>query len=243
MATFLVVHGAWAAGWSWKKMRPLIRERGHELFTPTLTGIGERAHLANPRIGLKTHIQDVIGVLEYEDLQAVILIGHSYGGIVATGVADLARERLAHLVYLDAFVPRDGQCMFDLQPEEARDRMREEARTVGAGWGIPPIDLSPNMSEADLAWAGSRLVMQPMMTFEEPIHLTGVCETLSRTYIHCTFPREVDIFGQFAMRARKEPGWSYREINASHNAQITAPEALAALIDDIAAEEACLRNG
>jgi hypothetical protein len=145
---------------------------------------------------------------------------------------------LAHLAYLDAFVPNDGQCMFDLQPEEARVRMKEEARTVGNGWGIPPIELSQDMSESDLAWASERLVMQPIMTFEEPIHLTGVYETLPRTYIHTTLPREFDIFSPFAMRAQKEPGWSYRETYAGHNAQITAPEALASMLDDIAAEEA-----
>jgi pimeloyl-ACP methyl ester carboxylesterase len=234
MATFVVAHGAWAGGWSWKKVHPLLRGRGHELFTPTFTGIGERSHLAAPSIGLETHIQDLIAVLEYEDLRDVILIGHSYGGIVATGVADRARERLAHLVYLDAFVPRDGQSMFDLQPDGARFRMREEARTIGAGWKIPPIPLPPGTSEADLSWAGPRMVMQPIMTFEEPIHLTGVWDTLCRTYVYCTPPREGDTFGPFAMRARKEPGWTYREIAASHNVQITAPEALAALLDDIA---------
>jgi len=235
MASFLAVHGAWLAGWAWKKMRPLLRERGHELFTPTLTGIGERAHLADPSIGLETHIQDIVSVLEYEDLREVILIGHSYGGMVATGAADRARERVAHLVYLDAFVPRDGQSMFDLQPEEARVRMREEARTVGGGWRIPPIDLPPDMSEADVAWVMPRQVMQPIMTFEAPIRLTGAYETLPRTYIYCSPPREGDIFGKFAKRARSEPGWTYREIDSSHNAHITAPEALAALLNEIAA--------
>jgi pimeloyl-ACP methyl ester carboxylesterase len=243
MATFVVAHGAWAGGWSWKKVRPLLRGRGHELFTPTHTGIGERSHLAAPSIGLGTHIQDLVAVIEYEDLQDVVLVGHSYGGIVATGVADRVPQRVARVVYLDAFVPRDGQSMFDLQPEEARVRMGEEARTVGAGWMIPPIALPPDMSEADLAWASPRMVMQPIMTFEEPIHLTGVWETLPRTYIYCTPPREGDIFGQFAIRARNEPGWTYREIAASHNAQITAPEALAALLDNVAAAPAGLRNG
>src|SRR5215475_12852732 len=104
MATFLVAHGAWSAGWVWKKMRPLLRERGHELFTPTYTGLGERAHLARHDVGLETHIADILGVLQFEDLRNVILIGHSYGGMVATGVADRAPERLAQLVYLDAFV-------------------------------------------------------------------------------------------------------------------------------------------
>ncbi len=127
MATFLVAHGAWSAGWVWKKMRPLLGERGHELFTPTYTGLGERVHLARPDVGLETHIADVLGVLEFEDLRNVLLIGHSYGGMVATAVADRVPERLAQLVYLDAFVPRNGQSLFDLQPWDVQARMREAA--------------------------------------------------------------------------------------------------------------------
>ena len=237
MATFLVAHGAWSAGWVWKKMRPLLRGRGHELFTPTYTGLGERVHLVNPDIGLNTHIEDILAVLEFEDLREVILVGHSYGGMVATGVADRALERIARLVYLDAFVPRDGQSSFDLQPEEIRSRMREAARAAGEGWRIPPNPMPPDTSEADVAWAAPRRKMHPIKTFEEPIHLTGACETLPRTYIYCTRAAEGDVFGQFAARARSEPGWSYREIDARHNPHITAPETLAGLLDDVAASE------
>ncbi|MGZ3359941.1 MAG: alpha/beta fold hydrolase [Xanthobacteraceae bacterium] len=141
MAVFVVAHGAWSAAWAWKKMRPLLRADGHELWTPTYTGLGERAHLASPAIDLDTHIADVIGMLEMEDLRDVVLIAHSYGGMVATGVADRVRERIAQLVYLDAFVPRDGQNLFDLQPVEARTRMRELARTDGEGWRLPPTPM------------------------------------------------------------------------------------------------------
>src|ERR1700724_4250982 len=119
LATILVAHGAWSAAWAWKKMRPLLRAAGHELLTPTYTGLGERAHLANPAIDLETHIRDVLGVLEFEDLRDVVLLGHSYGGMVATGVADRARDRVAKLIYLDAFVPQDGQSMLDLLPAGA----------------------------------------------------------------------------------------------------------------------------
>src|SRR5687767_1057596 len=114
MTTFVVAHGAWSAGWAWKKMRPLMARFEHQLFTPTYTGLGERVHLANETIDLDTHINDIIGVLEAEDLKEVVLIGHSYGGMVATGVADRAADRIARVVYLDAFVPRDGQALRDL---------------------------------------------------------------------------------------------------------------------------------
>jgi len=109
LAIFLVAHGGWQAGWAWKKMRPLMAVRRHEMFTPTYTGLGERAHLAHRDIDLETHIQDILAVLEFEDLRDVILVGHSYGGMVATGVADRARYKIKHLVYLDAFAPESGK--------------------------------------------------------------------------------------------------------------------------------------
>lgn len=108
MTTFVLVHGAWLGGWAWKHVTPRLRMAGHEVFAPTLTGLGERVHLAHPGVGLETHIQDVVNVLVFEDLQQVTLVGHSYGGIVITSVADRTPERLAQLVYLDAFVPEDG---------------------------------------------------------------------------------------------------------------------------------------
>ena len=105
MATFVLVHGAWHGGWCWKKVAPLLRSAGHEVYTPTLTGLGERDHLLTRDIGLDTHIQDIVNVLEYEELTQVVLVGHSYGGMVVTGVAERAHERLRQLVYLDAATP------------------------------------------------------------------------------------------------------------------------------------------
>ena len=116
MATFLICHGAWSAGWAWKKVRPLLRAAGHEVFTPTYTGLGERAHQSSRAVTLDTHIADVLGVIDCEDLKDIVLVGHSYGGMVATGVADRVPERIAKLVYLDAFVPGSGQSLNDLLP-------------------------------------------------------------------------------------------------------------------------------
>src|SRR6202790_4513783 len=110
-ATFLVCHGAWSAGWAWKKMHPLMQAAGHRLFTPSYTGLGERAHLANPSIDLETHIQDVLNVIKYENLNDIVLLGHSYGGMVATGVADRARNRVDALIYHANLVPDDGQSL------------------------------------------------------------------------------------------------------------------------------------
>src|ERR1700745_2867765 len=117
---FRVCHGAWSAGWAWKKMHPLMEAAGHRLVTPSYTGLGERAHLANPSIDLETPIADILNVISYEDLRDIVLLGHSYGGMVATGVADRARDRIAQLIYLDAFVPREGQSLFDFYSPEPR---------------------------------------------------------------------------------------------------------------------------
>lgn len=234
MATFLIAHGAWSAGWAWKKMRPLMRARGHEIFTPTYTGVGERAHLAHQDIDLETHIADVLGVLEYEDLRNVILVGHSYGGMVATGVADRASERLSQLVYLDAFAPRDGQSLLDLQTDEARQRVRDGTAREGGGWRIPPNPAPPDTSPEDLAWVNAHRVPQPIKCFEQKIKLTGAVDKLPRTYIYCKISRPGDVFRQFRDRASTEKGWKCIDIDASHSPNVTAPEALAKILDGIA---------
>jgi pimeloyl-ACP methyl ester carboxylesterase len=233
MATFLIAHGAWSAAWAWKKMRPLLAARGHDLHIPTYTGLGERAHLASREIGLETHIADVLGTLEYEDLHDVVLVGHSYGGMVATGVADRARPRVRRLVYLDAFVPRDGQSLLDLLPRDVAERMREAAKTTGDGWRVPPNPVPPDTSEEDLAWLMPRRVMHPLRAFEEPLRFIGPEGGVPRTYIYCTRIAPGDVFGPFAARARREAGWEYLELEASHSPNVTAPEALAALLEKV----------
>ena len=134
MTTFVLVHPAWFGGWCWRKVSPVLRARGHEVFAPTLTGLGERAHLASQKVGLEMHVEDVANVLEYEDLRQVILVGNSSGGMVITGVADRMPERIAHLVYLDAFVPEDGQSMLDIIPAERRPLMEALVQKEVSGW-------------------------------------------------------------------------------------------------------------
>src|SRR3982075_3742439 len=224
-ATFLVCHGAWSAGWAWKKKHPLMAARGHRLVTPTYTGLGERAHLAHPSIDLETHIQDVLNVIKYEDLRDIVLIGHSYGGMVATGVADRARDRIAQLIYIDAFVPDDGQSLLDLN-EPARERMRDLAK-AGDGWRVPPNPTPPDTSPADVEWLSERRVHMPLKCFEMRLKLQGGELTLPRSYIYATRITPADTFRPFAERAKSEPGWSYYELDASHSPNVTAPEALA----------------
>ena len=135
MATIVLAHGAWSSAWAWKKVRPLMAAAGHQFFTPSYTGLGEREHLADPSNDLDTHIRDVLGVIEAEELNDFVLMGHSYGGMVATGVADRARDKISQLIYLDAFVPKNGQSLSDLVPPEQRQRMKDSA-AQGDGWRI-----------------------------------------------------------------------------------------------------------
>ncbi len=227
---FLVCHGAWSAGWAWKKMHPLMTARGLRLVTPTCTGLGERVHLANPSIDLETHIEDLLNVIKYEDLRDIVLVGHSYGGMVATGVADRARDRIAQLIYLDAFVPDDGQSLLDLN-EPARARMMELTR-AGDGWRVPPNPTPPDTPHADLEWLTERRVDMPIKCFETKLKLSGKL-TLPRSYIYATRITPADTFGPFARRAKSEAGWRYYEIDASHSPHVTAPEALLELLQEI----------
>ena len=144
MADVVVAHGAWSAGWAWKKLRPLMADRGHRLWTPTYTGLGERSHLAGPQVDLQTHVTDIVQVLQMEDLTDVVLVGHSYGGMVATGVADRVPERLQQVIYLDAFVPEDGDSVASLTGQTA-EAMRAAAED---GWKAQPRALPPDTPRA-----------------------------------------------------------------------------------------------
>jgi pimeloyl-ACP methyl ester carboxylesterase len=137
MATFVLVHGAWFGGWCWQKVIPLLKAAGHEVHAPTLTGLAERASELSPAVGLDTHIQEIVGLLEEKNLHGVILVGHSYSAMVITGVVDQVPERIAHLVYLDTFVPRDGESMADISPLVIR-LLGKQAQAHGDGWKVPP---------------------------------------------------------------------------------------------------------
>ena len=234
-ATVLVCHGAWSAGWAWKKMHPLMTAAGHRLVTPSYTGLGERAHLANPSIDLETHIEDILNVIHYEDLRDIVLVGHSYGGMVATGVAGRARDRVTQLIYIDAFVPDDGESLLDLLNGSERQRMRELAK-AGDGWRVPPNPTPPDTPPADLEWLTERRVDMPLKCFEMKLKLHGGNLTLPRNYIYATRASPVDAFGPFAKRARSEAGWRYHEIDASHSPNVTAPEALMSVLQKIVVE-------
>ena len=220
--TLVLVHGAWHGGWCWKKLTPLLEKAGHEVFAPTLTGLGERSHLLSPTVELTTHINDILAVLQYEDLHDVVLVGHSYGGMVIAGVAEKARARLAQLVFLDAFLPEDGKAVKDYAPLSP---------TRDDGWRVPVPGTPPRFgvtNERDIAWMEPRLGDHPNRTFTEPVRLSdGKNGSLPQSFIQCT---KAPFFSEAAERAKRQ-GFRWRELFAAgHDAMIAQPEALAKVL-------------
>jgi pimeloyl-ACP methyl ester carboxylesterase len=222
---FVLIHGAWHGGWCWRKLTPLLQQAGHTVHTPTLTGLGERAHLAKSTTGLEDHVQDLLAVLEMEDLHDVTLVGHSYAGFLIGTVAARASARVRQLVYLDAFVPEPGQRLVD-QLLPAQSRPAVVAAGEANGFIAPiPLKVLGVTDEADLAWMTPRLVRQPWGSFTQPA-LEQASATLPRGYIACTQPASGS-FGPVAARVRQDPAWRFQALATGHDAMVTAPRMLA----------------
>lgn len=236
MATFVIVHGAWSGAHAWRWVRPLLRQAGHEVFTPSLTGLGERAHLTGPEIDLSTHVRDVLGVLEYEDLDDVVLVGHSYGGMVITGAAAQAESRIAQLVYLDAEVPLDGETEMDLVTPQERSTFEESAATRGNGWAVPPPvpDPLPPGLPPEVTWVLSRMVPQPLATFTERGQRLPESPGFARTFVLHTEGRDAQQLPDYIRQIQQDPHWQFRELPAGHAAHVTAARQLADLLLDLA---------
>jgi pimeloyl-ACP methyl ester carboxylesterase len=225
MSTFVLVHGAWEAGWVWKSTAEHLRKSGHEVFTPSLTGLGERAHLMNRTIDLETHIADVLGVLRWEQIENATLVGHSYGGMVVTGVADRAHERIGSLIYLDAFVPKDGQSLFDLAHSERVAGMRRCAEQEGDGWYVPiagaPLQQVTDPKEAALL--RERCVSQPLATMTQRLKLSGDhLRVKKKVYVHAA-GMSPSPFAKFAEEARRS-GWPVEELPTHHFTMVSMPK-------------------
>lgn len=231
MATFVLVHGAWGGSYGFRKVRPLLWQAGHEVFTPSLTGIGERAHLTSPQVNLSTHITDVVNTVLYEDLQGIALLGHSYGGMVITGALEHIAERIRHLVYLDAFLPGHGDTLNGLA---SGGTARPAAMSLGTQWLVPPLPRKfDDLAEA--VWAGARRTPHPAGCFGEPVRLLRPLADypFTRTYIKATGeprPAAGDAFWRAADQVRGSPAWRYREIVTNHMIPSNRPQELARLL-------------
>jgi len=238
MATFVLVHGTSCGGWIWQKITPLLRAKGHEVFTPTLTGVGDRSHLLNCGVDLTTHITDVANLLSYEDLADVVLVGHSYAGMVITGVAAKVPERLKLLVYLDAYVPADGQTESDLWPADMRAAIQAD-EAAGRGLRLPPSPDFLGITDPEMAaWVQTRMTPHPLATYQEPVPAGSIrSAALPRAFIHCTGGPTTPVFAPFAAKARSA-GWEVHELATGHCAMLTMPREVAELLIRFAGEGA-----
>jgi pimeloyl-ACP methyl ester carboxylesterase len=219
-ATIVIVHGAWGGGWAFRRVEALLRERGHVVYRPTLTGQGERVHLASADIGLETHIQDVVNVIRFEELRGIVLVGHSYGGMVITGVADRVADRVRKIVYVDAFVPGDGDSLMSLVGDGAAWLQSMEKD----GFIVPPWVRPEQPPPHD--------VPHPSRTLTDRLSLkNGAAGRIPATYILTVEAgKESDDFSPQAERARAR-GWRVEQLQADHNPQWSAPDQLVDMLD------------
>ena len=213
MAQFVLVHGAWHGGWCWQRVTDRLIAQGHRVFAPTLTGLCERSHLNSPGVNLSTQISDVVNEILWKDLENVVLVGHSYGGMVITGVAEQVASKIASIVYLDAFVPADGQSLGDLGGK------------VDAGPFTTPISAARfAVNEADRAWVDSKMTPQSTACFTEKLKVTGAYQSISRkTYIRA---EKFTGFAGTVERLRGDPTWKTHVVDCGHDVMIDEPEEL-----------------
>jgi pimeloyl-ACP methyl ester carboxylesterase len=244
VATFILVPGAWLGGWAWQAVARDLRGRGHEVYPVTLTGLGERVHLARPDVDLETHISDVVNVLEYEDLRDVVLAGHSYSGVVITGVADRVPDRLAQLIYVDSAPLADGQAFLDLFGPEAGAELERTVATLGDGWRLPFPSFAELAQSAGVTGLDdharrlmeNRAVPQPFATYRQPLRLVGGGGEYQRAVIACENIRGLVAAGVPQILAVTRPPWRYEELATGHWPMLSAPGELAALLDRLADE-------
>jgi pimeloyl-ACP methyl ester carboxylesterase len=238
MAIFVLVHGGGHGGWCYQKVARRLRAAGHDVYTPTLTGLGERKHLLSAATNLSTHITDIVNTLVYEDLSDVILVGHSYGGMVITGVADLAADRISELVYLDAAHPRDGESLVDTAPA-AMAFARSSSQVIDGVELVmwPNDDMVAAMGvtdPTDVATLRAKMVPHPWLAFAEPLRLQNgdAAWTIPRSNINCTMNLRNSAG---ADRARQVDGQRNFEIDTGHDLMMTEPDKVTAMLLEIAA--------
>jgi pimeloyl-ACP methyl ester carboxylesterase len=233
----LLVPGAWLGGWCWRDVASHLRAEGHAVIAATLTGLGERAHLLDPGIGLHTHVEDVIALMHYRSVVDVVLVGHSYGGTVITAVAERMPERIRALVYLDGSVPEDGQSNNDVIGPDLATRIREEAASRGDGWRVPPASVSDwELPDAMQASVEARLTAHPLRSLEDRVTLRSkAAASLPRAFL-CTSTKSA-LYGRLAARAR-EQGWYCRDLGGGHYPMFTNPRAVATALTSVVAPPA-----
>jgi pimeloyl-ACP methyl ester carboxylesterase len=234
MANFVLVHGGWRGGWVWKRVARLLRTAGHDVFTPTLTGLGERSHQLNGGVNLSAHILDIVNLIKFEELNDVILCGHSYGGSVITGVADQLHERISALVYIDAFVPEDGDSILSLLPE-AFLLPTVKGVAGNGGYGVPPIPPEEHkVNEQDLEWVKKMCTPHPLAAMTEGIRLHGNHLKVMQRVFALAAAWGPNPFQLFYDKLQHDPAWRVRTIESGHDAALDKPDEVASLLLELA---------
>jgi pimeloyl-ACP methyl ester carboxylesterase len=231
MTTFVLLPGSFLGGWCWRLVAAELRRGGHDVFTPTLTGLGERAHLAGAVSGISTHIDDLAAAIEAEELTDAVIVAHSYAGAVMSGLRGSVRERVAAFVHLDAAVPEPGRSVFDLIDRAFADSYRRSASggliPFPAGtaerWAIPEGE--------GRAWLARRVTPHPLATLEQPLEVVEPAAHIRQVYVYCTVKPGLDVFAAAARNARDSADWTYLELPTGHVPQISHPEVLAQVFD------------
>ncbi len=229
--TYVLVHGAWHGGWCWRDVAHGLRAAGHTVFVPTLTGLGERVHLMNKSVNLTTHVTDVIKVFEFEELKDVILVGHSYAGHVIPLVADAVKSQIRHMVFLDAVVAQDGKPFLP----QAVGAERTKIAIDGYLQEPPALDFfGVPADHPKAAWVKRRLTNHPLTTLMETVHYkNGGPAGVPKTYIRCLQRRDMSQADPVEAALKGKPEWAWLTINTGHDAMVTAPDELTAMLSKI----------
>jgi pimeloyl-ACP methyl ester carboxylesterase len=226
--TFVLVHGAWHGGWCWRRVADRLSARGHKVFTPTMTGLGDRSHLLNDKIGLTTHITDIVNVIKWEGLTDIVLVGHSYGGFVITGVAEQMQPTISSIVFLDAFVPESGQSLADILPPI---RERIAAALQKREFVVQPTPAARfGVNEKDRAWVDAMCTPHPLATFTDKAIVAGARDRIGKkTYIRAKGYPNVAFDGHQALLG-KIADWRVYELPCGHDAMVDLPAELTDLL-------------
>src|SRR5262249_5994310 len=237
MTDFVLVHGTWGGGWQWRAVAERLRAHGHRVFTPTLTGLGERQHLVTPATGLATHVDDVANLIAWEELHDIALVGTSYGGLVIAGAADRMAEKVNTLGFLDAALPQDGKCMLHLVPPERRATVQRLAREDGGGYLVPTsLVLDTGIADAAERTAYlARMSPHPLRALTDPVRLSGRWREVPRKIYVLATLKPTHHFVDYYEWASRQPGWSARQIPSNHFPMTAMPEETAALLLEVAA--------
>lgn len=227
--TFVLVHGAWHGGWCWRRVCDLLEKHGHKVFTPTMTGLGERSHLMSKEIVLDTHIADVVNVIKWEELRSICLVAHSYGGFPASGALEQVADRVSSVVFVDAFLPEDGQKSLDVASEFSRKGTLEAVAKGEVSRPAPKAETF-HVNEQDRAWVDSKLTPQPVGVALQPIKLTGAREKIAKkTYIRAPlYPQPA--FDRYYARKKAAASWRTYEVDGGHDVMVDRPQRLVEIL-------------